>query len=148
MFLFKTETDLRKSFLPRDERLLELPRGLKFPLMVRDYLAWNEPGSSRVFLVFAEPDVRKPLGMVFERDSGGGPTPAMCEWCHSMGTGNEIGVLLLDAGGGRKVGVHLCRGLECREKIERDTRLSPMATQKKLRRVVAQMSKLARRTLF
>ena len=69
MFRIETEKDLLQAFRPRDRKTLELPADLKFPLFVRDYLAWSEPAGTRVFLVLPSQGSRLPVGIAFRRDS-------------------------------------------------------------------------------
>ena len=149
MFLIQSEKQLIDSFFPKDQRRLELPQGMRYPLVVRDYFAWGEPGGSKVFLLFAEPGAQKPIGIVFEREHPTGtPTAAICEWCHSFGSSNQIGLLTLEVTPRRRVGVQLCRDLSCRQKIEMNLSLSPLAAQARSRRVVEEMSRLVRRLLL
>jgi hypothetical protein len=120
--VFRLETDraLIESFRPRDRRVIEMPAGVTFPLFVRDYLAWTETSGARVYLVFAAPGSRKPIGLIFRRDSSGTqpPTSNMCDWCHSYGSSSEVGLLTTDVNSKRRVGVSLCMDLRCKEKIE------------------------------
>lgn len=148
MFLLRSEKELIDSFFPRHQKRLELPNGLKFPLVVRDYFAWVDSSNLKVNLVFSEPGVNKPIGIIFDRHSGAGGTAAICEWCHSYGSSNQIGLLSIDVSSKRRVGVHLCLDLGCREKIEADLGLSPMAAQARARRVVDEMSRFVRRMLL
>jgi hypothetical protein len=119
--VFRLETDraLIGSFRPRDRRAIEMPPGITFPLFVRDYLAWTETSGARVYLVFAAPGSRKPIGIIFRRDSpDGAPTSRMCDWCHTYGSSNEVGLLTTDVNSKRRVGVSLCVDLRCKEKLE------------------------------
>ncbi len=119
MFRFETDRALIESFRARDRRVIEMPPGISFPFFVRDYLAWTETSGARVYLIFAAPSSRKPIGIIFRRDSpGGGLTSSMCEWCHSYGSSSEVGLLTTDADNKRRVGVHLCLDLRCKEKLE------------------------------
>jgi hypothetical protein len=86
---------------------------------VRDYLAWTETSGARVYLVFAPPGSRKPIGIIFRRDaSDGSGISSMCDWCHSYGSSSEVGLLTTDVNSKRRVGVHLCVDLRCKEKLE------------------------------
>jgi len=119
--VFRLETDraLIESFRSRDRRVIEMPADITFPLFVRDYLAWTETSGARVYLVFAAPGSRRPIGLIFRRDlQDTGPTSRMCEWCHSYGSGYEVGLLTTDVNSKRRVGVHLCVDLRCKEKLE------------------------------
>lgn len=149
MFLIRSEAELLDAFRSHDRKRLGLPKNLKYPLVVRDYFAWTEPGSPRVQLVFVEPGVGKTIGLVFERSSSPSPsTGASCEWCHSFGSTNQIGMLTIEATARRTVGVNLCLDLSCRDKIETNTALSPVAAQKRGREVIESMSRFVRRLLL
>ncbi len=94
MLLIHSEADLLAAFRPRDREVVVLPPPLRYPLLVRDHRAWVDPQGFRTFLVLAEPGGRRPMGVVFQRDSGGGvPVSQMCDWCHASGSSNEIGLL-------------------------------------------------------
>jgi hypothetical protein len=119
VFRFETDRALIESFRSRDRRVIEMPAGITFPYFVRDYLAWTETSGARVYLIFSAPSSRKTIGIIFRRDSvGGGHTANMCEWCHSYGSSSEVGMLTTDADNKRRVGVHLCVDLRCKEKLE------------------------------
>lgn len=120
MFRLETDRALIEAFRPRDRRVIEMPENVMFPLFVRDYLAWTETSGARVYLVFAAPGSRKPIGIIFRRDSqdSGVGTSRICEWCHSYGSSNEVGLLTTDVNSKRRVGVHLCVDLRCKEKLE------------------------------
>ena len=148
MFLLRSEKELIDSFFSRQQKQLELPKGIKFPLVVRDYFAWTDSSNLKVNLVFSEPGVNKPIGVTFDRHAASGGTAAICEWCHSYGSSSQIGLLTLEVNAKRTVGVHLCLDLSCREKIEKDLTLSPVAAQARTRRVVDGMSQFIRRMLL
>jgi hypothetical protein len=59
MFLIQSEKDLLECFRPLDQSKVELPKDMKYPLFVRDYLRWLEPSGARVYLVFASPGTHK-----------------------------------------------------------------------------------------
>jgi hypothetical protein len=119
VFRLETDRDLIHSFRPRDRRVIEMPKGVTFPLFVRDYLVWTETSGARVYLVFGTPGSRKPLGIIFRRDHEGGARVAhLCDWCHTYGSSNEVGLLTTAVNSKRRVGVHLCIDLRCKEKLE------------------------------
>lgn len=120
MFRLETDRTLIESFRPRDRRVIEMPADITFPLFVRDYLAWTETSGGRVYLVFAAPGSRKPIGIIFRREASGGgpPTSQMCDWCHYSGSSNEVGLLTADVNSKRRVGVNLCMDLRCQAKLE------------------------------
>ena len=65
---------------------------MRFPLFVRNYLAWTHPGGGRVYLVFSVPG-GAPTGIAFDGNGGGAGVPHMCDWCHSSGLGSQVGLL-------------------------------------------------------
>jgi hypothetical protein len=119
MFLIDSEASLIAAFRPRDRGALELPAGTKFPLFVRDYLAWTHPAGAHVFLLFNVPK-GVPTGIAFRRDAQGGEPGAtrMCEWCHSHGAADRIGLLTTDSSSRRRVGLTLCLDLGCHRRLD------------------------------
>jgi FBP C-terminal treble-clef zinc-finger len=148
MFRIETEKDLMQAFRPRDRKTLELPAGFQFPLFVRDYLAWTEPAGTRVFLVVPSQGSRLPVGIAFRRDSqGGGPASCMCDWCHSYGSADEIGLLTTDVNSKRRVGVSLCIDLRCKEKLEAVADRSGRHPLELMKPLMERMSRFAREAL-
>ena len=148
MFLLQTEKDLLHAFRPRDREKVELPEGIKFPLFVRDYLSWTESAGTRVFLMLAAPGSRRPMGIAFRRDSpGGGSASHMCEWCHSHGSANEIGLLTTDVNSKRRVGVALCLDLRCKEKLETVADLSGRDPRELTQALMGRMLRFTREAL-
>ncbi len=150
------EKELLDSFRPLDRDQVELPKDLKFPLGIQDYLAWVEPSGARVYLVLAEPENRHPLGVVFRRDQTSGPAAMMCEWCHSVRAGDGVTLLTATASSHKRVGIPLCRDLSCKDKALLRVADAPgphdfpetLNGPEKVRRIVARMSSFARRNLF
>lgn len=135
MFRIETEKDLLNAFRPRDRKHVELPPDMRFPLFVRDYRAWSDPTHVRTFLVLSEPRSGRPMGIVFRRDQqpGGTVVSHMCDWCHSHGTSDQVGLLTAEASSKRRVGVNLCLDLRCGEKIEDAANLSGRNTRELMR---------------
>ncbi len=152
---FATPEKLLECFRDLDRDQVQLPHDMVFPLVVRDYLSWIEPSGARVYLVFDDPfSSLGPVGVVFKRTSSSGDSPAqMCQWCHSVRGGGRVGLLTATAGRKRRVGVYLCRDLDCREKIfgkrpdVNDLRES-LGKSQRLDRVLEKMSDFARENLF
>jgi hypothetical protein len=118
MFRLDSEEALLETFRPRDRRAVELPRGLAFPLFVRDYLAWTHPAGGRVCLVFAMPS-GVPTGIVFDSNGGTDASlPQMCEWCHCSGMDSRVGLLAARLNSKKRVGVYVCSDLSCKQKLE------------------------------
>ena len=122
MFKLDSEQDLVETFRPRDRSHLRahpatVPREVKYPLFVRDYFSWTDPSGFHAYVVF---NVGKgaPTGIAFRRAQGGGePVAHMCDWCHSFGTSNTIGLMTTDMGSKKRVGVNLCLDLNCRARV-------------------------------
>ncbi|WP_224242025.1 FBP domain-containing protein [Hyalangium gracile] len=120
MFQIASEKDFLNTFRSRDRKVVEPPKGTRFPLFVRDYLAWVDPYGVRVFLVFQAPGQQRPIGIAFRRDQQGDKTltSRLCEWCHAYGSADQIGLLTTDLDSKRRVGVNLCLDLRCGERLE------------------------------
>lgn len=134
-----------------------MPRDLRFPFGVADYLAWVQPAGARVYLIFAEPDTGKTLGVVFRRDqpgSGGGESPAgMCEWCHAVRAGDGVKLLTATASSKRRVGISLCSDLSCKQKALAEPGVDDMpvpglSDRDRIRKITQRMAAFARRNLF
>ena len=148
MFRFETDRALIESFRPRDRRVIEMPEGIRFPLFVRDYLAWTETSGARVYLIFSAPGSRKPIGLIFRRDSmGGEPTSSMCEWCHSSGSSHEVGLLTTDVNNKRRVGVTLCLDLRCNERLETMTNMAGGSVLDESQKLIERMARFASEAL-
>ena len=118
MFKITEDFELKKAFREIDQPAFEPPAEAEYPMFVTDYVTWSEPSGHRVFLVFSDPAKGEPLGIVFER--GSSAVPGMCEWCHSVRSGNGVSLLLAKVDGQRRVGLHLCRNLECQKRLSAD----------------------------
>jgi hypothetical protein len=126
---------------------------MQFPLDAKDYLAWIEPSGCRVYLVFRGEGFKGPLGISFRRDQTLGPTvAAMCEWCHSVRSGNEIGVLTVTSNQRKRVGLSLCRDLSCADKTRslpgHNDFQSNEVTQERVRKIIQRMVHFAQRELI
>lgn len=77
---------------------------------------------------------------------------SMCEWCHAVGEGGSVGLLSATATAQRKVAVHVCSDLSCKEKIRGVPGANdfPKAGSERgrIRAVVQKMSRFARQNLF
>jgi hypothetical protein len=148
MFRIETEKDLLHAFRPRDREKVELPKDMRFPLFVRDYLSWVEPAGTRVFLVCPSPQGKRPMGIAFRRDSHGGSSPSqMCDWCHSYGSSHDIGLLTTDVNSKRRVGVNLCLDLRCKDKLESVADLSGRHPRDVMLPLMERMLRFAREAL-
>lgn len=148
MFRIETEKELQQAFRPRDRRTLELPEGMRFPLFVRDYLSWTEPTGTRVFLLMPSPgNERKPVGIAFRRDAQGGGGMSMCDWCHTPGAAQGVGMLTTDVNSKRRVGVHVCLDLGCQERLETESHLSGRHPREAMKPLMERMQRFTRDAL-
>lgn len=144
MFILDSSDELLASFRPKDRKQVELPSGLKYPHFVRDYLAWPHPAGGFVYLVFAVPG-GVPTGIVFDSNGGGAEprNPAMCDWCHQAGRGNEVGLLTAQLNRNKRLGVHVCVDLGCRQKLEDDCNRSGRSIVPVMEKLLARMGRFA-----
>jgi hypothetical protein len=154
MIRISSETEMMDTFRPVDREEVDLPAGLKFPLVIKDYMAWVEPSGFRTFLVYEDPTSRDARGIVFRRSRPvGEPSVYMCEWCHRVSGGGAVGLLTAAAGSRHRIGLHLCRDLSCKDTIAakppsvNDLRES-LNEQEKSSRLIRRISEFARRNLF
>lgn len=146
MFKLDSEEALLASFRPRDRKHVELTPDVKFPMFVRDYLAWTHPAGGRVFLVFAVPE-GVPTGILFDTNGGAAPVPHMCDWCHSPGMGTQVGLLTAELNSKKRVGVQVCRDLGCNRKLEDEANRSGRSVLPAIERLLAQMARFATEAL-
>jgi hypothetical protein len=142
MFKLDNEAELLSTFRPKDRGLVELASDMSFPLIVRGYSAWTHPAGGRVFLVFATPG-GAPTGIVFESNGGGAQVPHMCDWCHISGPGAHAGLLTATVNSQKRVGVHVCLDLTCRQKLEEEANRQGKSAKPAIDRVVELMGKFA-----
>jgi hypothetical protein len=152
MFLIRSDKELMDCFRDQDQAEVFIPTDLGLPKVAKDYLTWMEPSGARAYLVFQDESFKSPFGIVFRRDQTAGPSvAAMCDWCHSVRSGNEIGVLTVSTSSKKRVGISLCRDLSCAVKIRSEPSANDFpvqaSTQERIRRLLAKMAVFARREL-
>ena len=149
MLLIRNPHELLAAFRPLDLRLFEMPDETSYPIFVRDYRAWIETGGARVYVVFEDPGSGRPVGIVFRRATTGGAAIVnrMCDWCHYVGSADEVGMLVAEYSTRRKLGVMLCRDLRCRERVEEAGDLAGRDTAEARRRVLERIARFAREGL-
>src|SRR5689334_3845361 len=114
---------------------------MAFPLFVRDYVAWVHPAGGRTFLVFSVPG-GVPTGIVLDTNGGGDPSvPSMCDWCHCSGAGAPVGLVSARLNSKKRVGVHVCTDLSCKQKIEDDANRSGRSPLPAMERLVERMGR-------
>jgi hypothetical protein len=145
MFQLQSEKELLNAFRSRDRKHVEPPKGTTFPLFVRDYLAWGDPYGVRVFLVFQARGAQRPIGIAFRRDQQGDKTltSRLCEWCHSYGTADQIGLLTTDLDSKRRVGVNLCLDLRCGERLESEANRNGRSVLDNIKTLLEKMERFA-----
>ncbi len=142
MFKLDDEEALLETFRTRDRKQVELPADLKFPLILRDYVAWVHPAGGRVFLVFAPVD-GVPTGIAFDTQGAAAQGPQLCSWCHSHGGGNQVAMLTTTLSNKKRVGVFVCGDLSCKKKLEEACDLAGKNVQAAVKQVVGRMSAFA-----
>ncbi len=149
MFRIETEKELLSAFRSRDRKFVELPKGTRLPLFVRDYLAWVDPYGVRVFLVFTPPGSKRLTGIAFRRDQQGDKAlpVRMCDWCRTSGSADQIGLLTTDVDSKRRVGVVLCMDLRCSEKLESATNLAGGSVLDETQKLLERMARFASEAL-
>lgn len=119
-FQLQSEAELLETFRLRDRKKVVLPKFLHLPLSVQYYFAWTEPTGLYVYLIFKKAEWEAPKGIVFRRDDKGSSISSarLCEWCHSYGPSDQIGMLSVKLTPRNIVGILLCLNLECLERLE------------------------------
>jgi hypothetical protein len=145
VFILQSEKELLRAFRPKDQRKLELPPGLSFPLFVRDSFSWVDSAGARTFVVFQDDATKRPLGIAFRRDGSGGVGSQMCDWCHSMGS--DVALLTAAQNSKKRVGAWLCRDLNCPGKLDEQADLAGRSSVGPRRRMVERMQRFAREAL-
>lgn len=121
MFDISSEEELLSFFRDRDQKRVILSRDLEFPMRVQYYFTWTESSGVYRYLLFKKPGWETPMGLVFRQGSNTSPegaTGGICDWCHTYGSSNQIGLLTTAVTSKRTVGMMLCLDLSCGEKIE------------------------------
>jgi hypothetical protein len=146
MFMLESEEALKAAFRPKDLKLVELSSEMKLPMFVRDYLAWTHPAGGRVYLIFAVAN-GAPTGIVFDGKSGSGASPAMCDWCHCSSVGTGVALLTAQLNAKKRVGVHVCWDLSCKQKLEDDANRSGRSVLPAMEKLIARMGRFASEAL-
>ena len=153
MIRIPNEAELLETFRPSERDEVRLSPDFRFPLPLKDCLSWTEPSGHRVYLVFQDPSEGYLRGIVFQRTHASTDTPAsMCQWCHTVRSGTGVSLLTAAVGPNRRIGMHLCSDLNCKENT-----LSPpgihdlresLSSYERLQRVLKRMGEFASRNLF
>ena len=146
MFKLDTEQALLDAFRPRDRALIALAPEVKFPALVRTYLAWPHPAGGRVFLLFSTPG-GVPTGIAFDTSGSGSAVPHMCDWCHGYGAASGVGLLTARVNSKQTVGVNVCVDLSCQRKLEDEANRSGRNVKPALEALIARMGRFASEAL-
>ena len=115
-----SEEILQNAFRPKDQRHVELPRKLRYPVSFEHYITWADRSGNCRYLVFKKPGTNSLVGMVFQRSRQSESVSAtrLCDWCHVYGPGDQIDLLTVSPSSRKTVGQILCVDLSCIEKLE------------------------------
>ena len=119
-FDVSSSDELIGFFRERDQSRVILRRDLEFPMRVQYYFTWGDSSGAYRYLLFKKPGWESPMGAVFRTgaSTGDAGTGGICDWCHSYGSSNQIGLLTTAVNSKRTVGFMLCSDLSCGDKIE------------------------------
>ena len=146
-FTLRSETDLIATFRDQEKDRIVLPKHAQYPVPVEHYFAWTEPSGVYTYLVFKRSDWETPLGLVFQRNGQGshfGPA-GLCDWCHTSGAGDEVGLLTTTLTPQSTGGTWLCLDLSCTQKIEERTGMGGKNTEKHIRKLCERIGKFYQR---
>lgn len=148
MFRLTHENDVKKAFRPKDAHLVELPLDLTFPCVVTDYLAWTPPSGGRVFMLFSLAKGQPPTGIVFDVESSAAAgMPSMCDLCHCVGAGNQVGLLTARLNSHKRVGLHACKDLSCKQKLEEEANRLGHSALPKIEKMLRRLAQFAQEGL-
>ena len=146
-----TEAELLACFREIDRGEVELAPELKFPLPLRDAVAWAV--GPRAFVVLRPRPNARPQGIVFHRNSGGLPdVAAMCEWCHVVRRNGGVKLMSVRTDERRRVGLYLCHDVACllraHELPAPEDVVETVTSDERARRTLRRMVDFAARRLF
>ncbi len=143
LFSISSEEELINCFRLRDQKKLILPDNMDYLFNVRSYFTWKEPSGVYTYLLFKMPNWDMPKGVAFKRThSGGEPTGGLCNWCHSYGSSEDIGLLSVAMSTNVSNSYLLCQDLRCIERIEDTAAMSGKSPDKNIADLYYKMSKL------
>lgn len=136
-FTLRSDADLLATFRERDQKSVVLPKVSFYPVAVEHYYAWTEPSGVYTYLVYKQADWEIPLGLVFHRNGKGSAlSPAgMCDWCHSYGASDEIGLMSVEISPRSSGGTWLCLDLDCLQKIEEQSGSNGKSSEKRMQKL-------------
>lgn len=133
-FTLRSDADLIATFKKQDQGNVVLPKRTRYPLAIEYYHAWTEPSGVYTYLTFKKSNWEIPRSIVFSRNGAGhASSPAgMCDWCHTSGASDEIGLLTTTLTPHSSGGTWLCLDLTCLLKIEEQTGLAGKSAEKRI----------------
>jgi len=117
-FEISSKNNLMECFRNNDFTAVVLPPQLEFPLVVQHYFSWLEPAGNYAYLVFKRANWDTARGLIFRRTINYQAMGNMCDWCHSYGTNDQIGMLSVRVNEKLTLGHYLCSDLSCLGKLE------------------------------
>jgi hypothetical protein len=152
MIRIESDKKILEAFRDIDRDQVQLPSEIAYPFGLIDYYAWTEPSGHRAYLLYNDGDNRL-LGVVFKRLNEPADAPIkMCSFCHSVRGGGRVGLLSVAASKNRIIGLHLCRDLSCKEKVQGSPKATDLPEKlepnEKLKRVLSRMGDFLRTNLF
>ena len=128
-----TEADVREAFVNATEEEL---RSMQFPLGFLladwdylDFYAWRDPSGAKRGYVLVEEEGEL-LGVVLQASGPGKTRSGMCNICHTMQPGNQVGLFTARRAGeagarGDSIGTYICADLSCHENVRLAHPLAP-----------------------
>ena len=146
-FTLNSDAELLATFHPKDQRSVVFHEDIAYPFTVENYYAWTESSRVYTYLIFKAEGWKHQMGIVFQRNgSGNAISPAgMCDWCHSFGASNEIGLLTTTLDRKTSGGSWLCLDLSCLEKIAENALMSRRNADKQIERLCNKMGEFIER---
>jgi hypothetical protein len=148
-FDVSSEDELLECFRPRDRERIIFRNNFDLPMRVQYYFTWSDPSGAYRYLLFKQPGWEKPKGLVFRSggSSGDAGVGGICDWCHSYGSSNQIGLVTTSVSAKRTIGMMLCLDLSCGDKIENGPSQSSKSTEARILEVCERMGRFYDETL-
>jgi hypothetical protein len=141
-FQIQSETELVSLFGEKEQRRVILPANTQFPIKAQYYYAWKESSGVYTYLVFKKPSWDKPRGLLFKRTRVTTRMAGMCDWCLSIGSSDQVGMLGLDVNSRQSIGMILCTDLGCIERLQEASVLSGKNFDKLAQGLITKIEKL------
>lgn len=148
-FDISSEAELLGLFRVRDRERVILRNTVELPMRVQYYFTWADSSGAYRYLLFKKPGWENPMGLVFRvgsssADAGVG---GICDWCHTYGSSNQIGLLTTAVDSKKTVGMMLCLDLSCGDKIENGPSQSSKSPESRLLQVCERMGRFFEDTI-